>query len=111
MHSRLVSSSRKLRSRPPWWACRPREWSDEDIAVAVDLADVATSYVPDARKLHDQEQLSEQLQGAMESRIVIEQAKGITAQQKSVSVDQAYQLMPQGTMLFAVDDLWAERCE
>jgi len=54
---------------------------------------VATSYVLNASKLHDQEQLSEQLQGALESRIVIEQAKGITAQQKSVTVDHAYQLM------------------
>ena len=71
----------------------PREWSDEDIAVAVVLADVATGYVLNASKLHDQKQLSQQLQGALESRIVIEQAKGITAQQKSVSVDQAYQLM------------------
>jgi len=71
----------------------PRVWSDEDIAVAVVLADVATSYVLNASKLHDQEQLSQQLQGALDSRVVIEQAKGITAQQKSVSVDQAYQRM------------------
>jgi GAF domain-containing protein len=71
----------------------PREWSDEDIAVAVLLADLATSYVLNASKLHDQEQLSEQLQGALDSRVVIEQAKGITSHQKSVSVDQAYQLM------------------
>ena len=43
--------------------------------------------------LHDQEQLSEQLQQALESRIVIEQAKGITAQKKSVTIDHACQLM------------------
>ena len=71
----------------------PREWSDEDIAVAVVLADVATSYVLNAAKLHDQEQLSEQLQHALQSRVVIEQAKGITAQRKSVTIDHAYQLM------------------
>jgi hypothetical protein len=61
--------------------------------VAVVLADVATSYVLSASKLHDQEQLSQQLQKALESRVVIEQAKGITAQRRSVSVDHAYQLM------------------
>src|SRR5665648_27911 len=72
---------------------QPREWSDEDIAVAGVLADVATSYVVNASKLHQQKQLSEQLQHALESRVVIEQAKGITAQQSSVSIDQAYQLM------------------
>ena len=71
----------------------PRQWSDVDIAVAGVLADVATSYVVNASKLRQQEQLSEQLQEALESRIVIEQAKGITAQQNSVSIDQAYQLM------------------
>ena len=71
----------------------PRVWSDEDIAVAVLLADVATSYVLNASKLHDQEQLSDQLQQALDSRVVIEQAKGITAQQKTIPVDQAYQLM------------------
>ena len=70
-----------------------REWSDADIAVAVVLADVTTSYVLNASKLHDQEQLSEQLQQALDSRVVIEQAKGIIAQRKSVTVDHAYQLM------------------
>ena len=71
----------------------PREWSDQDIAVAVVLGNVATSYVLNAAKLHDQEQLSKQLQQALDSRVVIEQAKGITAHRKSVTVDHAYQLM------------------
>jgi GAF domain-containing protein len=71
----------------------PRIWSDDDIAVAGVLADVATSYVVNASKLRQQEQLSEQLQEALESRVVIEQAKGITAYKHAVSVDQAYQLM------------------
>jgi GAF domain-containing protein len=71
----------------------PREWSDEDMAVAGVLADVATSYVVNASKLRQQEQLSEQLQEALESRVVIEQAKGITAQQNAVTIDAAYQLM------------------
>jgi len=75
------------------YSSEAREWTDEDIAVAGVLADVATSYVVNASKLRQQEQLSEQLQQALESRVIIEQAKGITAQQKSVSVDNAYQLM------------------
>jgi PAS domain S-box-containing protein len=45
----------------------------------------------DAAKFRQQQQLSEQLQGALESRIVIEQAKGITAQRHGVTIDQAYQ--------------------
>jgi GAF domain-containing protein len=71
----------------------PRAWSDGDIAVAGVLADVATSYVVNASKLRQQQQLSEQLQEALESRVVIEQAKGITAYKNAVTVDQAYQLM------------------
>jgi GAF domain-containing protein len=71
----------------------PREWSDEDMTVAGVLADVATSYVVNASKLRQQEQLSEQLQEALDSRVVIEQAKGITSQQNSVTVEEAYQRM------------------
>jgi len=72
---------------------KPREWSDEDITVARVLADVATSYVVNASKLRQQEQLTEQLQHALESRVVIEQAKGITAYKHAVTIEQAYQLM------------------
>jgi len=63
-----------------------RQWSDGDIAVAAVLADVATSYVVNASKLRQQEQLSEQLQAALESRVV-------TAYKNAISVDQAYQRM------------------
>jgi GAF domain-containing protein len=75
------------------YSTEPRQWSDEDIAVAGVLADVATSYVVNASKLRQQEQLGEQLQQALESRVVIEQAKGITAEQNTITVDHAYQLM------------------
>jgi GAF domain-containing protein len=71
----------------------PRDWSDEDMAVAGVLGDVATSYMVNASKLRQQQQLTEQLQEALDSRVVIEQAKGITAQQHAVSVSEAYQLM------------------
>jgi GAF domain-containing protein len=71
----------------------PRDWSDEDIAVAGVLASMATSYIVNASKLRQQEQLSEQLQEALTSRVVIEQAKGIISQQKSVTLAEAYQLM------------------
>jgi GAF domain-containing protein len=75
------------------YSAGPREWSDEDMAVAAVLADVATSYVVNASKLRQQQQLSEQLQGALQSRVVIEQAKGIIAEQHSVTIDEAYQLI------------------
>jgi GAF domain-containing protein len=75
------------------YSLEPRDWSDADIAVARVLADVASSYVVNASKLQQQQQLSEQLQEALDSRVIIEQAKGITAQQHSITLDQAYQLM------------------
>src|SRR5664280_318011 len=75
------------------YSTEPRQWSDEAIAVAAVMADVATSYVVNASKLRQQEQLSEQLQEALDSRVVIEQAKGITAHQCALTVDQAYQRM------------------
>jgi PAS domain S-box-containing protein len=45
----------------------------------------------DSSKLREQQQLSGQLQEALESRIIIEQAKGITAQRHSIPIDEAYQ--------------------
>ena len=58
------------------YSTEPRHWSDEAIAVAAVMADVAASYVVNASKLRQQEQLSEELQEALDSRVVIEQAKG-----------------------------------
>jgi len=54
----------------------PRQWSDEDMAVAGLLADMATSYVVNASKLRHQEYLCDQLREALEARIVIEQPEG-----------------------------------
>jgi len=71
----------------------PREWSDEDMAIAGVLANMATSYVVNASKLRQQEQFSEVLQEALDARNVIEQAKGITSQLHSVTLDQASELM------------------
>ncbi|MDQ1536294.1 MAG: hypothetical protein QOE58_687, partial [Actinomycetota bacterium] len=47
----------------------------------------------DASMLHQQQELSEQLQEALGSRVLIEQAKGIISQRHAVTIDQAYELM------------------
>lgn len=62
-----------------------------DVAPIVQaLADVATIGLLQERAIRRGEELTEQLQGALNSRIVIEQAKGVVAQAQGVSVDEAF---------------------
>lgn len=75
------------------YAQEVRDWSTEDIAAARVLADMATGYLVNASKLDQHRQLSEQLQRALQSRIVIEQAKGMTAHARAVTVDAAFELL------------------
>ena len=67
-----------------------RAWPAEDLEAAVVLADMITAYLINASKIRQQEQLTEQLQSALESRTVIEQAKGVIAARNGVSVDDAF---------------------
>jgi GAF domain-containing protein len=71
----------------------PRQWSDHDVRVAGVFADMATSYVVTASELQRHQQIAEQLRQALQSRIIIEQAKGIIAAERQVTVDQAFELL------------------
>jgi GAF domain-containing protein len=71
----------------------PRDWSTEDLVAARVFADMATGYLVNASKLVQQTQLNEQLQRALEQRLVIEQAKGITANAHSTSLAAAFDRM------------------
>ena len=64
-----------------------------DAPVVQALADVATIALLQERIIRRGEILSEQLQGALNSRIAIEQAKGAVAQANDVSVDEAFLLI------------------
>jgi GAF domain-containing protein len=70
-----------------------RDWSDEDLNAARVLADVATSYVINAWELDKQRRINEQLQEALDSRIIIEQAKGVLAGERGISVGEAFELL------------------
>jgi GAF domain-containing protein len=67
--------------------------STEDQQVSQALADIATIGILQERALSDAHVVTSQLEGALESRVVIEQAKGIVAERNSVSIDTAFELL------------------
>jgi GAF domain-containing protein len=66
------------------------DFDDTDAPIMQAFADVAAIALLQERAIRRGEILSEQLQRALNSRIVIEQAKGAVAQMKEVSVDEAF---------------------
>lgn len=68
---------------------------DEDVLVARAFADVATIGILHERSLRESEALSTQLQSALRSRVIIEQAKGVVAHTRGVPVADAFTLIRQ----------------
>ena len=67
--------------------------TDDHVAVAQGMADIATIGLLHERALRDQVLLAEQLQTALHSRIVIEQAKGVLSARAGISVSEAFNRM------------------
>jgi transcriptional regulator with GAF, ATPase, and Fis domain len=64
---------------------------DDDIKVVQAMADIATIGILQERSIRDAHAFSTQLEVALESRVVIEQAKGIVAERSHISVDDAFE--------------------
>ena len=71
-------------------ATKGGDFHDTDVAVMQALADVASIALIQERAIHHGEVLTEQLQAALNSRVIIEQAKGAVAQARGISVDDAF---------------------
>lgn len=70
-----------------------REWTPAELVVVHLFAEVATAYLQHATELERERRTVEQLQRALTTRIVIEQAKGMIAAQRDVTVDRAFVLL------------------
>jgi GAF domain-containing protein len=70
-----------------------REWSDQDVTAALVLADIATGYVVHASELDQARRVNEQLQAALKSRVIIEQAKGLLAGERGITLDRAFAIL------------------
>jgi GAF domain-containing protein len=69
------------------------ETSARDAAVAQALSDVATIGILQERLIREGHLIEEQLQHALDSRVMIEQAKGVIAHSLSLSMDDAFALL------------------
>lgn len=64
-----------------------------DVRIVQSLADIATIGLLQERSIRSGEILTEQLQNALNSRIIIEQAKGALARTHGIDVNSAFELM------------------
>ena len=69
------------------------DMSPTDVSVGQALADVATVGILHQRTLTHSHLISQQLQGALNSRVIIEQAKGVLAGRGSIDMDRAFMLL------------------
>lgn len=67
--------------------------SDDHVAIGQALADIATIGLLQERAVRQSGLIAEQLQSALDSRVLIEQAKGVVMATSGVDIDQAFQLL------------------
>jgi GAF domain-containing protein len=75
------------------FCAQPGTLSDADIRIGQALADIATIGILAQRNLRQAELLATQLQTALHSRVIIEQAKGVLAEHHRITVDDGFTLL------------------
>lgn len=70
--------------------CRSGTVSEADLAIAQSFATAATIGILQTRAKHSSDVLNEQLQNALNSRVIIEQAKGYLAERHQESLTEAF---------------------
>jgi transcriptional regulator with GAF, ATPase, and Fis domain len=75
------------------FAKQPTALPASQLRVGQALADVATIGILQERAIRRREIVAEQLEGALQSRVVIEQAKGILSERGRLNLNQAFDLM------------------
>jgi transcriptional regulator with GAF, ATPase, and Fis domain len=71
----------------------PGPFDPDSIRIGQAMADVATISLLQERNMRHSDALNEQLQAALNSRVVIEQAKGKLAERLALDMDQAFNLL------------------
>ncbi|SNS74146.1 GAF domain-containing protein [Actinoplanes regularis] len=71
----------------------PGALDQEKLRVGQALADIATVGLLQQRAIHARDVLTEQLQAALNSRVLIEQAKGLLAERLQIDVAQAFTIL------------------
>jgi transcriptional regulator with GAF, ATPase, and Fis domain len=68
-------------------------FEERDLHAGQALADVATIGIVQQRVIREAHQRSEQLQVALDSRVLIEQAKGVLAERRAVDIGTAFEML------------------
>lgn len=88
----LVAHGSPIGALNLYWAA-PHECGDDELAAGQLLADMAAAYITNLSKLDAAERLSGQLEQALDSRVVIEQAKGMLARDHDIDPEAAFEVL------------------
>ena len=69
---------------------RERAWTPSEISLARAMTDLVVVFVSSAERARHHAERADQLQHALDHRVVVEQAKGVLAVAEGISVDKAY---------------------